>query len=192
MAGPFLVGRHSVVIDAPAQLVFDYLADLSRIIEWSGEPDFTITSVPTAPPQVGSQIRWEKTGVMQGPIILRGGMGESRVSLVKISSITEYLPTNSLVIETRNSYNGLLHSVEKFTFRLSEQAERTGVTMVSEVEAMVPSVFMGPVYAIRFVRGAMDRLMGRRLARLFPGSQVGRHLALVKEKTEAPRIAGTI
>lgn len=192
MAGPFLVGRHRVVIDAPAQRVFDYLADLSRIIEWSGEPDFSISSVPTGPPQVGSRIRWEKTGVMQGPIILRGGMGESRVSLVKLSSIAEFQPSTRLVLETRNSYNGLLHSIEKFTFDLHEQEGRTAVTMISEVEAMVPSVFMGPVYAIRFVRGLMDRLMGQRLARMFPGSQVGRHLALVKVKTEAPQIAGTL
>ena len=139
MAGPFLVAHNRVVIDAPAQRVFDYLADLSRIVEWSGESDFSITSVPTAPPRAGAQIRWEKSGVMHGPIILRGGMGESRVSLVKITRIAEYQPNSGLVIETRNSYNGLLHSIEKFSFDLHEQEGRTTVTLLAEVEAMVPA-----------------------------------------------------
>lgn len=191
MAGPFLVARNRVLIDAPAQRVFDYLADLSRVIEWSGEPNFSITSVPQGPPQTGSHIRWEKSGVMQGPVILRGGMGDSRVTLVKVTRIAEYQPNNALEIETRNSYNGLLHSIEKFTFDFLEEEGRTRVTMVAEVEAMVPSLFMGPVYAIRFVRGVADRLLGRRIATLFPGMQVGRHLAFIKQRTETPEIAST-
>ena len=43
MAGPFVVARNGVVIDAPAQRVFDYLADMTLHGEWNPEPDFQVT-----------------------------------------------------------------------------------------------------------------------------------------------------
>ena len=189
MAGPFLIGRNRVVIDAPAQRVFDYLADLRHIAYWSGETDFHITRVPQDPPGKGSQIRWERSGEMQGPLILRGGMGDSQVTLEKLSSITLYEPLSALAIETRNTYNGLLHSIEKFTFGFQEEPNGTLVTMVSEMEAMVPSIFIGPIYAIRLVRGSIERMLGGRLAGILPSASAGSHLSRVKEKTEAPEPA---
>ena len=194
MAGPFLLSRNGVVIVAPPQRVFDYLADMTRHGEWNPEPDFQVTARPDAPLRVGSVYRRERTGEMQGPLILRGGMGESRVTVVKTTAITTYQPHTALVFVTRNSYNGLLHSAEtlSFTFRpqpdgTPESApEGTMVTMVSEVEAMVPSAFIGPVYAIRMVRAAFQRLLGQRFSRRFPNMAVGPHLARIKETLESP------
>ena len=191
MAGPFQVGRNQVVIDAPARQVFDYLADLSHIMDWSGEPGFHITRTPDGPPAEGSLIRWERSGIMQGPLILRGGMGESRVTVEKRTTIALYSPPSSLVIETRNSYNGLLHSLERFKFELVEELGGTRVNMVSEIEAMVPSIFIGPVYAIRVVRYIFGRLIGSRMAGFLPQATAGPHLSRVKAKVEGPRPAGT-
>ena len=72
-------------------------------------------------------------------------MGESTVTLIKTTTIAVHEPNSVLVFETRNIYNGLLHSIERMTFNLSEEVEGTVVTLVSEIEAMVPSVFIGPV-----------------------------------------------
>jgi hypothetical protein len=185
VAGPFLVGRNRVVINAPAQQVFDYLSDLSRHWEWIGERDFKVTVLPDGPAGPGSQFRREKTGEMQGPLILRGGMGESRVTLIKATVIKVHEPSSVLVLETRNVYNGLLHSIEKFSFYLEPEADGTAVDMISEVEPMVPGMFIGPVYAIRAVRGLFDRLFGKRLSGLFPQMPIGPHLAKIKEQTEA-------
>ena len=189
MAGPFMVGRNSVVIDVPAWLVFEYLADLTRLGEWSDETHFEVRFLPNGPPGLGTRIHREKSGIMQGPLILRGGMGESRVIVDKVTTITGFEPDSTLVIETRNSYNSLLHSIEKFTFDLRPEAVGTRVTMVSEVEAMVPSIFIGPIYAIRFVRGAFDRLLGRRMFGVFPKASVGPHLSRVKARVEAENAA---
>ncbi len=191
MAGPFLVGRNRVVIGASAQQVFEYLGDLSHHSEWNAESGFKVTVLSEGPPEVGSQFRRERTEPMQGPLILRGGMGDSLVTLIRATTITVYEPNTLLVLETRNIYNGLLHSVEKASFDLQEEASGTQVTMVSEVEAMVPSMFIGPVYAIRLVRSLFERLLGKRMVRLFPEMAVGPQLSRVKAKTEAAQSSGT-
>ncbi len=184
MAGPFLVGRNRVVIGAPAQQVFDYLSDLSHFAEWNEETDFWVTVLPEGLPEVGSEFRRERTGEMQGPLILRGGMGESRVTLIRATTIVAHEPATSLVLETKNIFNGLLHSIEKVTFDLQREPTGTSVTMVSEVEPMVPGIFIGPVYAIRLARGLFQRLLGNRLPGLFPQVSVGPHLTRIKNKTE--------
>ena len=184
MAGPFQVARNSVVIGAPAQQVFDYLADLFHVPEWSGEPDFRVTRAPEGPPGPGVVLRREYSGVMRGPLIIRGGMSDNPLRVEKVSSIPVYEPNAALVVETRNSYNGLLHSIERFSFELHSELEGTRVTMVSEVEPMVPSMFIGPVYAIRVVRNIFGRLFGGVLTGMFPQSTVGPHLSRIKEKVE--------
>ena len=193
MAGPFVVSRNGAVIGAPPQQVFNYLADMTRHGEWNPEEGFRVTAQPEGQPGVGSVFRRERTGEMQGPLILRGGMGaESRATMVKITSITVYQPHRELVFETSNSYNGLLHSVETMFFSFSEEPEGTKVAMVAQIEAMVPSAFIGPVYAIRIARAAFDRLFGRRLASLFPDVTVGPHLSRVKEMLETGKITSRI
>ena len=189
MAGPFQVGHNSVVIGVPARQVFDYLADLSRIMEWSGESDFRVTRAPEGPPGPGVSLRREQSGVMRGPLIIRGGMSDNPLRVEKVSSLTVYEPpgpegpeAGALVVETRNSYNGLLHSIEKFKFELFPQTDGTRVILVSEIEPMVPSMFIGPVYAIRLVRSAFGRLLGSRLSKELP---VGPHLSRIKQTVEA-------
>ena len=189
MAGPFQVGRNRAVIDAPAQQVFDYLADLSNINEWSGEPDFRITRAPDGPPGPGATLRREQSGVMRGPLIVRGGMGDNPLRVVKDSSVTVHEPYGTLVVETRNSYNGLLHSIEKFNFEFLPEDGGTRVTMVAEIEPMVPSMFIGPVYAIRIVRNDFGRIFGGRAADLIPQG-AGPHLSRIKEKVEGAKTAG--
>ena len=49
MAGPFVVDRNGVVIDAPAQQVFEYLSDMARHVEWNLEPDFLVPPAPSIP-----------------------------------------------------------------------------------------------------------------------------------------------
>jgi uncharacterized protein YndB with AHSA1/START domain len=190
MAGPFVVARNGVVIGAPAQRVFDYLADMTLHGEWNPEPDFQVTGRPDVPPGVGTVWRREKNGVMRGPLIIRGGMSDNPVKIVKIMTITAYEPYQGLVFETRNSYNGLLASIERATFNLAAQTEGTRVAMVSEVEPMVPSAYIGPVYAIRAARAAFERLIGNRLTALFPKATVGPYLAKIKDRLETNQIAG--
>ena len=188
MAGPFLVSRNGAVISVPPQQVFDYLADMSRHGEWSLETDFRVISPPLEQPGVGSVFRQEKNGVMRGPLIIRGGMGDNPVRVVKTVTITAYEPYHNLVFETRNSYNGLLVSIDKVSFGLQEDAEGTQVTMVSEVEAMVPGGFMGPVYAIRVVRAALRRLLGKRFPDPFSRLTSNPYLSRIKQMMETGKI----
>ncbi len=193
MAGPFVVGRHGVVIGAPPQQVFDYLADMARHVEWNGEVEFHVTARPEGTPRLGSVYSRELTGEMGGYLMLGATWGgDNKVTVVKITTIAVCEPYFGLVFETRNSYNGLLHSVEKVSFDLRQEIEGTMVTMVSEVEAMVPSAFIGPVYAIRAFRAAFDRLFGGLLSGLFPAMTAGPHLSRVKEMVERGEIAGRI
>ncbi len=185
MAGPFVVGRYGLTIEAPPRNVFNFLADMTRHGEWNGEPDFVVTARPEGRPGIGSVCRREKTGVMRGPLIIRGGMSDNPVKVVKTTIITAYDPFRALALETRNSYNGLLVSIDRVSFDFQQEKEGTRVTMVSEVEAMVPGGFIGPVYAIRIVRAVLDRLMGRRFASPKPGP----YLPRIKEKTEAGQTA---
>ena len=189
MAGPFVVGRNRAIMNAPAIQVFEYLSDLSRYGEWMGEEDFRVTVLPDGPAAEGVRLRREMTGVMRGPLMMSGGMADNPLRVVKATTITVFEPHTALVVETRNSYNGLLHSIEKYTFYLQAEAHGTTVTMVSEVEAMIPSAFIGPVFAIRAVRGLFARLFGKRLSGLFPEASEGPRLAKVKVATEAAQVA---
>ena len=192
MAGPFLVGSHRALVGAPCQRVFEYLADMDRHVEWNPEPDFRVTARPSNPPALGSVYKRERTAEMQGPIILRGGMGDSRVTMQKETAIVAYEPYGALVFHTKNSYNGLLHSIEEYAFDLRPETMGTVVGMESKVEALVPSMFIGPVYAIRLMRGITQRLFGDRLSGLFPGMSAGPHLSRVKELLETGEIAGQV
>ena len=206
MAGPFVVARNSVVIDVPARQVFDYLADLSHLSQWIGEVDFRVTSPPERMAGPGALLRREKSGVMRGPLIVRGGMSDNPLRVVKVSTITVYEPYAALAVETRNSYNGLLHSIERFSFEFhplgpfhGRRGEpevdgaqvSTQVSMVSEIEPMVPSMYIGPVYAIRLVRSLFERLLRNRLGGLFTQAPAGPQLSRVKEMTESKAIAGS-
>ena len=202
MAGPFVVARNSVVIDVPARQVFDYLADLSHLPQWTGEVDFRVTSSPERQAGPGALLQREKSGVMRGPLIIRGGMSDNPLRVVKVSTITVYEPYAALALETRNSYNGLLHSIERFSFEFrpisplnrrigDPEVNGTQVSMVSEIEPMVPSLYIGPVYAIRLVRALFDRLLRNRLGGLFAQASVGPQLSRVKEMTEAKAITGS-
>ena len=202
MAGPFVVARNSVVIDVPARQVFDYLADLSHLPEWTGEVDFRVTSSPERLAGPEALLQREKSGVMRGPLIIRGGMSDNPLRVVKVSTITVYEPYAALALETRNSYNGLLHSIERFSFefhpsssfhgRIEEpEVDGTRVSMLAEIEPMVPSIYIGPVYAIRLVRSLLERLLRNRLGGLFTQATAGPQLSRVKEKTEANAITGS-
>ena len=180
MAGPFVVGRHAVAIAAPPGKVFGFLADLARHGEWNGEPDFAVTARPDGQPGVGALCRREKSGVMRGPLIIRGGMSDNPVRIVKTVIITDYLPYCTLAFETRNSYNGLLVSIDRMSFEIQQDAGGSRVTLVLAVEAMVPSGFIGPVYAIRVLRAFLERLTGRRSENLKPGPFLPRIKAAVE------------
>ncbi len=192
MAGPFVVSRNRAVINAPLQDVFDYLADMTRHGEWNPEEGFRVTAQPEGPLGAGSVFSREKNGVMRGPLIIRGGMADNPVRVVRIMTITAYRPYGELVFETRNSFNGLLHSVERMSFTFSQEPEGTAIAMVSQIEPMVPSAFIGPVYAIRLARSAFDRLFGKRLSGLFPNMNVGPYLSRVKKTMETGKTAAGV
>ena len=185
MAGPFVVGRYGAAVNAPPQRVFDYLADLERIGEWNPEPEFRATARPAGTPGVGSIYRRENTGAMPGPLILPGGVGDRRVTVVKALTIAVYEPYDALVLENANSYNGLLHSAETYAFEFSPAPGGVRVTLVAQVEAMVPSAFIGPVYAMRIARAAFERVLGARLTARFPEIAVGPYLSRIREAVES-------
>ena len=187
MAGPFVVGRHSVVISAAPQRVFNYLADMARHEQWNGDEGFRTTIDTDGPPRAGFILHREKTGVMRGPLIIRGGMGDNPVRVVKRATITAYDPNYALAFETRNSYNGLLVSIDRMSFQLRQEAVGTEVSMLIEVEPMVPGGFMGPAYAMRVFRAAFERLVGQRLSR---GLSAGPYLPRIKEMVEREEPAG--
>ena len=188
MAGPFVVDRNGVVIDAPAQQVFEYLSDMARHVEWNLEPDFLVTASPQHPPGPGALLRRERSGVMRGPLIIRGAMGDNPVRLVKTMTITVHEPNSVLVFETRNSYNNLLVSIDKISFELQEEMAGTRVYMLSEVEAMVPGGFMGPAYAMRVAKGLLSRFLGGKDQGYSPSLPAGPHLSRVKEMMETGKI----
>ncbi len=188
MAGPFEVSRNAVVIDAPAERVFDYVADMTRHGEWNAEPDFEVTAFPSEPPTVGSVFRREKRGVMRGPLVIRGGMSDNPVRMVKTMIVTEYEPHSRLTFETSNSYNNLLVSRDRISFELRQEVEGTRVIMVSQVEALVPGAFMGPAYAMRIARGFLARVLGGKPSDNAPKLPAGPHLSRVKEMMETGKI----
>lgn len=192
MAGPFVVDRNEVVIGAPAQRVFDYLADISRNVEWTQDQGYRETILSDGPVGLGSALRRERDGVMRGPLIIRGGMGDNPVREAKTVTITSYRPYTDLVIETRNSYNGLLASIDRASFHLQGEMEGTRVSMTTEVEPMVPSAFIGPAYAIRVVRVILQRLLGGRAPFLRQTTSVGPRLSRVKEMVETGRLTTNI
>jgi uncharacterized protein YndB with AHSA1/START domain len=183
MAKPFLVSRKWVVINAPPQRVFDYLADMARHREWNPEPGFTVTERPTGAVGLGSVYQREREERFQGPL-MQAGASTHPVDLVRITSVTAFRPYTSLAFDTRNSFNGLLHSVESMTFEFDPTPEGTRVTMVNELEAMVPQAFIGPGYAMRLARGAFVRFIDGWASRFIPGLAVGAHLARIKERVE--------
>ena len=185
MAGPFVVSRNGAVIGAPPQQVFEYLADMTRHGEWNPEEGFRVTALPEGQPGVGSVFRRERTGESQGPLAIRPGPGPaSSVTVTLITVITVYSPHDALTFETRVSYNGLLYSLERTSFELQPVPEGSWVAKASEVEIMVPSAFIGPVYAIRMVRAGLVRLLGR--------TSSGPHLSRVKEMLETGKITRRI
>ena len=186
MAKPFLVSRKWVVIDAPPQRVFDYLADMARHREWNPESGFTVTERPTGSVGLGSVYQREREEQFQGPLI-RGGSSLRPVELVRSTSITVFEPYTSLAFGTKNSFNGLLHSVELMTFEFDPTLEGTRVVLVEELEAMVPQAFIGPIYAMRVARGAFGRLIDGWASRYFPGLAVGPHLSRIKQRVEGGR-----
>lgn len=192
MAGPFVVDRNEVVIGAPAQRVFDYLADISRNVEWTQDQGYRETILSDGPMGLGSALRRERDGVMRGPLIIRGGMGDNPVREAKTVTITDYRPYTDLVIETRNSYNDLLASIDRASFHLQGEMEGTRVSMTTEVEPMVPSAFIGPAYAIRVVRVILQRLLGGRVPFLRQTTSVGPRLSRVKEMVETGRVTTNI
>ena len=163
-----------------------------RHTEWNQDPGYRETILTEGPLGPGSVLRRERDGVMRGPLIIRGGMGDNPVQIVKTLSITGYEPHTGLAFETSNSYNGLLVSRDRITFQFQEEMEGTRVTMVTEVEAMVPGGFMGPVYAIRVARVAFERLMGKLLGSRLPRMSPGPFLPRIKEAVERGEIAGNI
>lgn len=185
MAGPFVVGRHGAVIAAPPRRVFDYLADLGRFGEWNPEPEFRVTARPSGAPGVGSVYRREHTPAGPGPLILPGGAGDRRVTVVKTLTIAVYEPHHALTLTNANSYNGLLHSAETYAFTLCPDPGGARVTLLAQVEAMVPGAFIGPVYAIRIARHIFERTFGARLAARFPGLAAGPYLSLIREVVES-------
>ncbi len=184
MAGPFEVSRNAVVIDAPAERVFEYVADMTRHGEWNPEPGFEVTAFPSEPPTVGSVFRREKRGVMRGPLIIRGGMSDNPVRLVKTMIVTALEPHSNLAFETSNSYNNLLVSKDRISFEFRQEMEGTRVIMVSQVEALVPGAFMGPAYAMRVARGFLMRILGGKLSDSSPKLPAGPHLSRIKEMIE--------
>ena len=150
-----------------------------------GLDGFRVTAQPEGQPGVGSIFSRERTGESQGPLAIRPGPGPaSSVTVTLITAITVYQPHDALTFETRASYNGLLYSVERTSFELQPSQEGAWVTKASEVEIMVPSAFIGPVYAIRMVRAAFARLVGR--------TSPGPHLSRVKEMMETGKITRRI
>ena len=185
MAGPFVVSRNGAEIDAPPQQVFDYLADMTRHGEWNPDDGFRVTAPPEGQPCLGSVFSRERTGESQGPLAIRPGPGPaSSVTVTLVTAITVYQPHGALTFETRASFNGLLYSIERMSFELQPAQGGTWVTRASEVEILVPSAFIGPVYAIRMVRAGFARLLGRTT----PGPQLSR----VKEMMEAGKITRRI
>ena len=192
MAGPFVVNRNAAVIGAPAQRVFDYVADMARHGEWNPEPDFRVTEHTQVPMGVGSVFRREKNGIMRGPLMMSGGMSDNPLRLVKSMTITAYEPYHTLVFETTHTYNNLVVSADKLSFDLRQETEGTRVTMLSEVEAMVPGGFMGPAYAMRVARGIIERLALGKLAGRSPKLTPGPQLSRIKQMMETGKISGRI
>ena len=105
--------------------------------------------------------------------------------MVKKVTLTALRPHRVLVFETENRYNGLLHSVERVSFGLEPDGQATRVTMVTELESMVPGLFIGPFYLVYLVNRAITQLLGGLIATAFPKMTVGPYLARVKSRLES-------
>ena len=183
MGRTFQISRNEVVINSPPEKVFDYLSDMARHGEWDPEEGFTVTFTPAGPTKVGSVRQRERNEYFQGPLV-QGGPSVRPVSMVKTVTLTTLRPNRELAFETKNRYNGLLHSAERVSFNLEPDGPATRVTMVTELESMVPGIYLGPFYVAYLMGQVVTKLLGGLMASAFPGMCVGPRLSRVKSRME--------
>ena len=183
MGKSFLGGEKSVVIDRTPKEVFDYLADMSRHQEWNGEAGFTVTRRPEAGIRVGSVFETERNEIVSGPL-MRGAASGGPVAMVKTMTVTTLEPQQWLSFETKNRYNGLLHSVERVRFGLTPEGCGTRVTMVTELESMLPGPYLSPLYALYILKEAVLGLFSRWARSRYPALFVGPYLSRIKGRAE--------
>jgi uncharacterized protein YndB with AHSA1/START domain len=132
-----MMPEQQITINAPAEKVFNYVADISKHGEW-GNP--------------GQQLHAEKTSA--GPI----GQGATFKSTGKqfgtqndTVTITEYVPNERVVYESQGKAGHIRHS-----FRLSPAGGGTQVTKSFEVvKAGFPFVIFQPIVKAFILPGAL-------------------------------------
>jgi uncharacterized protein YndB with AHSA1/START domain len=135
---------YDVLVKAPQQNVFDYVADVERHGEWASEPDHMQVSAEKAgPPAVGA--RYKAEGVLNG-----------RVN-PSVVTITELQPPNRLAFDAEDSNSVFRH---EFIFSPGDGGTkvRRNVTMTKGpfYFPLVLAIFKGTVQ--KNYNGAMQNL----------------------------------
>ena len=135
---------YDVVVKAPQQKVFDYVADVARHGEWASEPDhMRVSGEKEGPPAVGAKYKAE--GVLNG-----------RVN-PSVVTITELHPPSRLACDAQDS-NSVFH--HEFVFSPGD-----GGTKVQRLVTMTKGPFYFPLVLAIFsgtvkknYNGAMENL----------------------------------
>ena len=121
------VARRSISVKAPVNSVFDYLADVERHVEWSGELSFGLDSVTKVTP--GS--------LAVGSVFKSAGRRSARAGVEDTSTVTELEPGRRLAWETM-SEGPRQHHVFRWSYALETEGDGTRLTYILETRRFRP------------------------------------------------------
>ena len=167
--------KKSIVVNAPVDRVFGYLADLTCHHEWNGAP--LIQFAPTTPEPVGLESTFESIG--SAPPV-RGAYNPNKPVHV-IMKITEFIPNERIVLDRLmiSAVGGgkiINHDIFSFTVRITDNG--THVTKTNE------TVFTHLNIVVRLLGAPFVYLIG---AMIFPLTSwwEGRSLRRFKSRMES-------
>jgi uncharacterized protein YndB with AHSA1/START domain len=145
--------QKQIVINAPAEKIFAYVADIARHSEWS-KPEHKLEIKQTSPGPVGQGATFESVGHQLG-------RNEDKLT------VTEYVPNQRVVFEVEGNVGRIRHA-----FELAPADGGTQVTKSFDmVEGKFPFSFFFPIVAKPFVLpGALEGDLQRIKAKVEGGS----------------------
>ena len=173
------------LINASPEVVFAYLADLTRHGEWDAQTGFRMVGMSEVPVAEGSFCHRERIETFQAPI-LRGGAIANEVSWIRSLTVTSCVLNQALDFETKNLYNGLIIGVEAVSFRLYREGLGTRLVMTSKRSANMPGPFYLVMITTEWVQSLASRLLVGWLFRTFPRFRSNGQLSRIKTQVEQP------
>ena len=172
-----------VSIEASSEVVFGYLADLSRHGEWDELSGFVVVGTTERPIAEGYSCDRQRVETFLSPV-LRGGQISNQVTWTKRLTVVVYEPNRRLDFETKNLYNGLSFGSELVSFRLVSEGSSTVLVMINKKNPHLPGPFHIFMMGMDSLRSWISKPIVGACFRAFPSLRVNRQLKCIKETVE--------